>query len=231
MDTERLRAKLLSILLSVAVVLLTRSRWRGREGVTEFLLVFPVVASAGWLALDAAGSLGLSFWARGAAATHAAMWSIFLIVTGVVAVTLGQATWDAARNRARVVTALAVGYLFVSLVGIAPSYLDPHYSIRDASRDLGKLLRDSSLIIAVKSEGLFTENTLRYRHANLAQLRPEIVVLAFEFARPELNRVLERDYELVKSYDLYVSPALKPLKPGLTPPSAHFVRAAVYRRR
>jgi hypothetical protein len=122
----------------------------------------------------------------------------------------------------------------VSLVGIAPSYLDPHYSIRDASRDLGKLLRDSSLIIALKSEGLFMENTLRYQHVGLADLRPdksEIVVIAFAYSRPELTRVLEREYQLVKSYDLYVSPALNPLKSGLTPPSAHFVRAAVYRRR
>jgi hypothetical protein len=234
MNTERLRTKLLCILLAVAVVLLARSRWRGREGATEFLLVFPVVASAGWLALDAAGMPGFSFWASGAAATHVAVWSAFLTGTGVLAVILGQATWDAARSRARVVTALAMGYLLVSLVAIAPSYLDPHYSIRDTSRDLGKLLRDSSLIIAVKSEGLFTENTLRYQHMSPAKLRQdksEIVVLAFEFSRPELSRVLEREYQLVKSYDLYVSPGLYPLKSGLTPPSAHFVRAAVYRRR
>jgi hypothetical protein len=45
------------------------------------------------------------------------------------------------------------------------------------------------------------------------------------------RRVLEREYQLVKSYDLYVSPDLYPLKSRLTSPRAHFVRAAVYRRR
>jgi hypothetical protein len=119
-------------------------------------------------------------------------------------------------------------------VDIAPSYLDPHYSIRDASRDLGKLLRDSSLIITVKSEGLFTENTLRYHHVDPAKLRPdksETVVIAFESCRPDLTRVLEREYQLVKSYALYVSPALHELGCEPTLPGAHFARAAVYRRR
>lgn len=234
LDTERLRAKLPCLLLAVAVVLWARSRWRGREGATEFLLVFPVVASAGWLALDAAGMLGLSFWARGAPATHLAVWSAFLTGAGVVAVIFAQPTWDAARSRARLVMALAVGYLFVSLVDIAPSYLDPHYSIRDASRDLGKLLRDSSFIIAVRSEGLFTENTLRYHHVSPENLRPdksETVVIAFESCRPDLTRVLEREYQLVKNYTFYVSPALHALGCEPTLPSAHSAQAAVYRRR
>src|SRR5262249_45350276 len=151
--TERLRAKLLCLLLAVAVVLWARSRWRDRERATEFLVLFPVVASAGWLGLDAGGLPVLSFWARGAAATHVAVWSAFLAGTGVVAIILGQATWDVARSRARLVTAVAMGYLLVSLVDIAPSYLDPHYSIRDASRDLGKLLRDSNFLLTVNSEG------------------------------------------------------------------------------
>ena len=233
LDTERLRAKLLCYLLAVAVVLWARNRWRGREGATEFLLVFPVVASAGWLALDAAGMPGLSFWGGGAATTHLAVWSAFLTGTGVVAVILRRVTWDAARSRARLVTALAMGYLLVSLVNIAPSYLDPHYSIRDASRELGTLLRDSSFIITVASEGLFMENALRYHHTSPAKLRAdksETVVIAFESCRPDLTSVLEREYQLVKSYALYVSPALPQIGCEPTLLSAH-ARAAVYRRR
>jgi hypothetical protein len=231
MDTDRLRAKLLCIVVSVAVVLWATSRWRGRRGVTEFLLVFPVVASAGWLALDAAGMPGFAFGARGAAATHVAVWSAFLTGMGVVAAVLGQAARDVARGRARAVTELAMGYLLVSLAAIAPGYLNPHYSIREASRDLGVLLRDSGLIIAVNSEGLFTENSLRYQHLSLRGLRSdksETVVIAFD--RPELTRILESEYRVLKSYDLYVSDLYRP-QSGLTATSEHVARATVYRRR
>jgi len=231
MDADRLSTKMLCIVVSFGVVLWATSRWRGRRGVNEFLLVFPVVASAGWLSLDAAGMPGFAFWTRGAAAAHFAVWSAFLIGMGAVAAVLRRAAWDVARGRARVVTALAMGYLLVSLAAIAPGYLDPHYSIREASRDLGILLRDSGVIISVTSEGLFTENSLQYQHLSFVGLRSdksETVVIAF--ARPDLTKILEREYRVLKSYDLYVSDLYR-LKLGLTATSPHVARATVYRRR
>lgn len=59
----------------------------------------------------------------------------------------------------------------------------------------------------------------------------ETVVIAFAFTRPELTRILEREYRVVKSYDLYVSPDVYRLKSGLTPSSAHGERVTVYHRR
>ena len=52
--------------------------------------------------------------------------------------------------------------LTVSLVRIVPGYFDRHYSIRDSSRDLGRLLPASARIATFKAETLFNNNNLRY---------------------------------------------------------------------
>ena len=52
----------------------------------------------------------------------------------------------------------------LGLVHIATTYLDPYFSMRAASRDLGVLLAGSTRDIATaNAEGLFNDNALPYR--------------------------------------------------------------------
>lgn len=109
-------------------------------------------------------------------------------------------------------------YLTISLVRIAPGYINPYYSIRDTSRDLATLLSGSSAISVFRAEGLFNENSLRYTRweVNRTLEIPEILVMAF---RPDKRGkdILAEEYRLVKSYDLYVSPEFYISYPNFVP--------------
>ncbi len=58
-----------------------------------------------------------------------------------------------------------------------------------------------------RAEGLFNGNTLAYRSMlgrRWPARKPDVIVMAFRFSDPE--QILQREYELIATYPLFVSP-------------------------
>ena len=130
-------------------------------------------------------------------------------------------------------TALAVSCVWsvAWAVHLAPGFLEPRYTVRDASRSLGETLAGAGSVFQNLADGLFLDNPLRYRWI-WTQLVPrsqvrhwtrtphEYLVTQLPFQGDE--KYLTRRYELVRSFVLYApatrwpAPPLSASCPGAT---------------
>jgi hypothetical protein len=96
-----------------------------------------------------------------------------------------------------------------------PGYLDPHYSVRHTSRDLGRALADSKSIAVFRAEGLFNGNVLAYRSFDEETQfeKPDAVVVGFVLRAPDPIEWLEQNYRVARIYRLYASPEYARLQP------------------
>jgi hypothetical protein len=106
------------------------------------------------------------------------------------------------------VPAAALAYGGLVLARVAPSYAHPHYTMKQTSAALGATLAPGpDLLVASRSEGLFTATRLPYRSTlgrTWPAQEPERIVIVFRFDDPE--DLLTRDYTLVATYTLFLSP-------------------------
>jgi len=233
-DPTRLRVKLVCVLLALPsiVLLLHHQLRRGRE--LSFVVLFPVVGGFAWLLLQRLAASPPFFWPVSGLEAETAWWPTLLAAAA-------GATWLLLANRRRWgrsagtvgIMVAAVGYVTLGIVRLAPGYLDPHFTMREASRDLGVLLAGSAADIgAANAEGLFNDNALPYR--SILEDRwpttwPEVIVIAFKFDDPQ--RRLEREYRLIRSYRIYVSPEYaRNEDPWIPSSEAEGVTVRVYRR-
>jgi Dolichyl-phosphate-mannose-protein mannosyltransferase len=206
---ERLISKLSSLSLSLVAFMGILYQLKHNQQAFRCFLIFPLVGGIGWVLLATVSSY--SFWPTVASPIHIAPWLLILLVASTISVCLASIPgWRGSTNGAGLVTGCALFYLTISLVRIAPGCLNPHYSIRDTSRDLGALLSGSHTIASIEADGLFNENDLPYESLtvpefNLLGNKPEIVVVAFAYER--VKNILEQEYYPIKTYDLYLSPA------------------------
>jgi hypothetical protein len=104
--------------------------------------------------------------------------------------------------------AVAAVYAALGLIRLAPGYLEPHYSMRAVSRDLGSLLAGApGRIGAIGGEALFSENRLPYRSlmgGSWPASPPDVLLLAGLLNDPEGR--LGREYRLIRLYAIHVSP-------------------------
>jgi hypothetical protein len=230
-DAARLRLRLACVLVSLALTTWVVHRRRLRRASSAFLVVFPVVATFGWVLVgQAAGHV--AFWPSARLDAAAAAWASILVAAGALAVAATTAGPRTAPSGARWLTASALAYSAVALLRIAPGYVDPHYSIRDTSRDLGTLLAGFPGVVATSgADALFAENRLRYatvRRRTWPAWEPEVLVIAFDF--DDRGGRLARDYCLLRRYELYVSPEYYRARPRVTPTTSLGERVSVYRR-
>jgi hypothetical protein len=104
--------------------------------------------------------------------------------------------------------------------------------MRATSRQLGVLLAGTTdVIAAARTEGLFNENPLPYRSVlgrRWPARKPELIVIAFRFNDPD--RLLEREYTLIGTYRLFLSPEYED-EHSVTLDTVHHEEAVnVYRR-
>ena len=207
MDAEKVRIKLVCFFLSYAVILFLLYRFKHKSRFAGCFLIFPIVGAMTWAFLSTTVS-GYSFWPSTGLPFHALWWSLTLLAAvGVsVIVTKFVRRWQST-GCAFLITACAMFYLVISLFRISPGYLHPQYTMRAASRDLGLLLPPASTIVTVAAESLFNENKLPYRNffaVNWPEEKPEILVVAFR--HEWVKEVVEQEYHLMKTYDIFVSP-------------------------
>jgi len=231
-ETVRLRAKVLTLVVSVvAMTLILEWCCRRRRRLTFFVL-FPVVAALPWFLVQRIAYT--TFWQTDSSPFPPLTLLALLIAAGIVgAAASAQARGPAVTSLTAGIVLSATGYALVALVQLAPGYFSPHYTIRDTSRQLGTLLAGfSGSVATADAEGLFRENRLRYTVVSEHRWRadkPEVVITVFGFA--DLERMLAEDYCQIGAYPLYVAPEYYRANPMSAPTSSLGESARVYRRR
>lgn len=204
-DVQSLRFKLLSVLIAWIIATYVIYQIHGRPRVVGAVLLFPLIGSLVWLAFS---SLPMDhfFW-PGLDGGRVLKWLLFLLLAWVMAAASVALVDSRPRYERRLVNACAALVLGVLAVKIAPGYLDPHYSLKETSRDLGDLLAGASSVGTYAGEGLFSDNSLKYASSfhseDLARRLPEFLVVVFYPDR--IEKILARHYQLVKTYSVYVS--------------------------
>jgi hypothetical protein len=214
MEPSRLRSKIVVLAIVSIPAAYAVHRLRRSPQAIKFLLLFPLVAGLAWFLATASGLSGSFFWPSAGALVIEAPWRLSLLASAVLAgVWAHSASAWKVEGCARSVALYAVLYFAGSLVSLAPGYINPHYSIRDASRDLGKVLANSSSVAVARAEGLFNGNAVPYRSfdTRAEAEKPEVVVVGFIFRGSK--QWLEQNYHIAKTYPLYVSPEYARLQP------------------
>ena len=163
-DVLRLRAKLGALFLGFVGATLAAVWVKHRTQAVGFLIVFPFVNGMAWLFWAAISPDTSSFWPGSPGGGHFGSWILFLASTGILAAVVANHEVSSRRSSSRLVLFGALSYAAASLITVAPGYLQPSYSIRDTSTELGRLLRSSASIQSQTAEGLFNGNALRYSY-------------------------------------------------------------------
>jgi len=206
-DPTRLRSRIVCYVVAAMPAAYVAHRVRRNPQAIRFLLVFPLVAGLAWFLGGASGLNRTFFWPSTDGLALEAPWWLFLLGSVVLAGVWAHSAWVwEVDGCARSATLYGALYFAGSLVGLAPGYLHPHYSIRDASRDLGELLANSASVAVARAEGLFNGNRVRYRSFDrrTEAEKPEVVVVGFVFRGHK--DWLAQNYHVAKTYALYVSP-------------------------
>ena len=207
MDTTRFRVQLACVL--IAAIPTGWAVWRYTRGSNppRIFFIFPIVAIIGWMVCVRTGLDEGRFWPD-PGRDSVAWWSIGIpatVVFTVILTSIGR-TWSPERWIG-LIPAAVLCYSALGAFRIAPAYLAPHYSMKQASRDLGISLASSAGLLATSNaEALFNDNALSYRTivgGTWPAYRPDIMVIVFDFDDPE--GLLNQEYRLTESYQLYIS--------------------------
>lgn len=215
-DPDRLRIKLASLIISLIATAYGASLVKKNKHAIAIFLAFPLIAATAWMMLKTFGGINYTFYPSADTKNHAAWWSLFLLIMSGVSIPFAKAIIGWGRIAiARCITAFAITYMMFSLISIGPGYIDPHYTIRDSSQDLGRLYSGYNRILTLGAEGLFNNNSLRYTttgHSLRNSETGDILVVAFGH-RLRLEDSLKEKARLLHSYDLYLSPEFYRLHP------------------
>src|SRR5262249_4332324 len=147
-----------------------------------------------------------SFWPTAGFGVNAGYISLGILVAITLSSVLSKDTVQQGPTEgSRVMTALAMCCVTVSLLRMAPGYFDRHYSIRDSSRDLGSVVPASAAISTFRAETLFNNNNLRYSSFHMgtwSSEKPDFVLVAFNI--PWVQDMLESKYNFIRSYNLWI---------------------------
>lgn len=234
LDAGRVRARYAGVLLLLAAVvgliLLRLHRGRG----IGFLVWFPLCWAGGWLLAERLSLVSPSFWPGAEGGGNALRWLLLLLAAAAAIGAARAGRWGRPAAAGALVAA-AVLYAGLGLVRLAPAYLEPHYTMREASRDLGVLLAGAPARIgAIGGEALFSENRLRYRSlmgGRWPASPPDVLLLAGMMEDPQGR--LGREYRLIRQYAIYVAPEFVLGEVSWKPTQGQFLRTniRVYQRR
>jgi hypothetical protein len=202
LGATRVRDRYVCVLAALAVLIPLLLRV---GGALRLALLFPPLWVLAWLVAQrppvwpTAASPGFAGGAR---------WLLLTAVAGLGAVAVSVIVSRGIAMARAGIPALAAAYALVALARLAPAYVDPQYSIRDASRDLGRLLAQTAHPVrTLESEALLAENRLPYRTIvgrRFPATRAELLLLGAPIEDP--LHLLEREYRLLRTWDIHTSP-------------------------
>ena len=205
----QLRVRILCVLVAtiISVAVLVRRMQNGQSYLP--FIVFPIVATLIWLLSVRTGIGGRPFWPDEGLHGVQAWW----LATGWVALPVAWASTLAlgrrpASWRLRAAPVVALAFALLAVVRIIPSYVHPHFTMRETARQLEILLGDASRTIATsRAESLFNGNRLPYRAIpDDWEWRPDVLVIAFFPLFQDPEGVVEREYREMNRFELFVSP-------------------------
>lgn len=206
-DAARMRGTMLCFVITWFAISIVSDRLRSNARVVKAQLLFPLLAATVWTIYSAA-SPGVSFWpsdtSYGAGAGYWSMLVVLLLALTAMTVTRQSQPLQTARS----ISLFTVIYFGIASIGLAPGLFDSQYTVREASRNLGRMLPDNLSIAAIRAESLFNENRLRYKSIKSVKWpseKPDILVVAFGYGRRHAEMV-KREYRPIMNYRLYVSP-------------------------
>lgn len=175
LDVSRLATRVGLLVAVAAVLTVVASRIASRPAAVAWFLAFPLCLTMVWLASRELGIFA-QLWQRASDLPGVALGIAAAVALAVAAVT-GWLTRSYARGPAGwyAVVALAAALLTQS----APAILAPTYTIREASRSLGREIAPTAIVRSFSAESLFLANALRYRTLH-SQDRDFDVVVIFE---------------------------------------------------
>ncbi len=209
-DYGRLTIKIVSVFISsVLMACVAYGKRNSINGMICFLTV-PIICTFCWLCMNLKETGSFSFWPDKINHYHFVLWLLFLALSSFIVVFFAGS--GNLKNRfsisSSIVTA-AVFYMGVLVISIYPQYGEPHYSIREASKELSKLYSGDYNIKCIRAEGFFNHNKLRYRSPE-AEPRddikgPKLIVIAFAIDQ-SFESFLDKKCILVNEYDIHISP-------------------------
>jgi len=206
-NPDRFVSQLACVAISAVATTYVVGQFSNRENALKFFVVFPLIQMCAWGVLsDAYADAFLWSNSNGDFLRWPYLGSVAVATMATILVTVAQRS--AVIAAPRLATIYTVGYFLVSTMQLAPAYLEPHFSIRDTSRELGVLLDGEPSIASFGAEGLFSENQLRYQQFHLVDAQddpPEIVVSVFEDSQT-ISDFLKERYHVIRTRALDVSP-------------------------
>jgi hypothetical protein len=159
-DSSRLAARIGTIVIAALVLGLVVRRGCDRPLVVAWLLAFPFVFVALWLAGRELGGLE-HFWQPATAMDPPLVLGLVTLAALVAAVLARLASKEQGRPLLAIGAVAMLGG--VLLLQSAPALLAPTYSVRDASLDLGRRLATATQVRNFSAESMFLANRVRYR--------------------------------------------------------------------
>ncbi|MGQ0735470.1 MAG: ArnT family glycosyltransferase [Acidobacteriota bacterium] len=222
-DPESLRVQLGCVIASTGLTTYAAHRLRDDPRALACFILFPIIMVSIWLLLSLRVALNASFW-PGPNSTSSVWWLVGAVgVAATVTSVILRRGAEAATARL-LCNVYVTAHLTAALIRMAPGYLDPHYTIRDISQEVGRSASSARTVGSLRSEGLFNDNEVRYLPFMLGT-EPEIVVTAFEPPAAHME-VLRTRYHVIQTYSPYVSPEFQAAHPADTP-----LKVRVYRRK
>ncbi len=204
-DPARLIARLAGLTLAFIASVCILYKFKYNAEIVRFFMIFPLIVGIGWgLASTLTGSSLRLF--EGFSSQIVSLPLMIVVASTLLFVWGSRSGWWRSSRSAQLIPLCALFYLAISLAGLAPGYFDPHYTMRNTSRDLGALFSGSRAIASIGADGLFNENDLSYESLTTPEFNdlekmPEIVAVAFY--NKWVTMTLDRHYHVSKTYDLY----------------------------
>lgn len=233
-EGDRISHKLLAIALGAGIVTAAAGFSRSRSFYAT-LTAFPLLGGLVWMATSGSGIFEGSVWPDPQQASLMGWYLLGQLLAIAVAFILVRR-----REGLRVGHTLLVVaglYAIVALPRILPGYLDPHHTLRDISREFEAIAPPGAEFATLDAAGFFNDNQLSHITDNLENLDKAGRLPAFISAAPGVNfglginhTLLDNEYELFRTFEVYVSPEFYRLHPRYQRSSPLGEEILLYRR-
>lgn len=208
-DPTQLRYKLIFTAISFLLFICAGYALKHNKKAIGFFLLFPLIVGFFWQLLTVLPADVYHFWLNMEEHRNAALWTLILFASSSASIVLASAAsqWNSI-TWGRVINVAALFYLTISLIRISPAYISPHYTLKDTSIKLGKLLVDEPHVVSYNSAGLFIDNSIPYRWFIRVKWKtdmPDMIVKAQPFFFNGDQEFFDENYHPIKKYKLHLS--------------------------